>query len=249
MEVKNYYSISVETGFYDRYKPLVEVTDVSAKTNRLVEDIFGNDYRLILCKRDHTSFYQTATCSKITKTGSCIIASALFGIGTVEAILDAGQVALGFFGGGFFSMGVSYFTPENKKPDLEVLISTCDAITEFSNAYETFKLHLDSGQVKELFEKFDLIKELFLDEEFKDFKGSDFKLFTETGKIFLMDAIIQVLGREENCVMDSWNRFEVKKPENTFFDEFLQMKEGIHSNEIADKLIEIFKIIIQARNL
>ena len=249
MEVKNYYSISIETGFYDRYRPLAKVTDVSAKTNRLVEDIFGNDYQLILCKRDRTGFYNTDECSKITKTVSCVVASGLFGIATVGAILDAGHLALGFFGGGVFSMSVSYFTPENKKPDLEVIISICDAITDFSNAYEKFKLNVDSCQVKGLFEKFDIIKGMFLDEEFKDFKGSDFKLFTETGKIFLMDAIVQALGREENCVMDSWNRFNIKKPGNYFFDEFLQLKERINSNEIADKFIEIFKIIIQSRNL
>lgn len=249
MEVKNYYSISIETGFSDRYRPLAEVTDVSAKTNRVVEDVFGSDYQRIISKVDRGSFYKTEECSKITKTVSCVIASGLFGIGTVEAILDAGQLALGFFGGGFLCMGVSYFTPENKKTDLEAVMSVCNAITDFSNAYETFKLNVDSSQVKGLFEKFDIIKELFLDEEFKDFKGSDFKLFTETGKIFLMDAIVQALGREENCVMDSWNRFDIKKPESYFFDQFLQLKERINPNEIADKMIEIFKVIIQSRNL
>lgn len=249
-QVTNYYSISVETGFYDGYRPLVQVNDVPLKTNRAVEDVFGNDYRIILGKNNQESFYKTEECSNITKAITCVVASGLIATGTIGAIFNASKLALGSFGGGFFCMGVSYFTPENKISDRELIMSVCDAITEFSNTYEAFKLNSDSSQVTGIFEKFDKIKELFLDEEFKDFKGSDFKLFTETGKIFLMDAIVQALGDGDDPVIDdSWNRFGLKKPENSFFDEYLYMKGSIKSNEIAEKLIENFKIIIQARNL
>lgn len=226
------------------------------------EDIFGELYIDVKNRRQEMGTLKN--CITTVTLGSAVV----FIVPITAAFLFPGQNyisllgALPFIKGALATFGVGTTllttTHENawqSKNDTTALIF--ERITEFVNVFDNFKKEPERTSVKELFDKFDGISELMRFPYSKHFdEGDDFDLLSGTGKLFLMDAVVNLIPKnidllnewtstlettKDSGFSEPWRRFEIENPDMNAYTDYFKQCEDFDSVNLDNQMIQAFK--------
>lgn len=232
--------------------------------------IFGNDYTLMKDiserSKDKMRHYNIVAISSLGL-------SIPFGIITTVLAYYQNPLGVGISGGMTLAsvlVGGAFRFRTQIREDFATkeqgIIDICDAISEFSNVLLEFKENPDSKNIALLFQKFSRIEvQLNLHEGLVT--GEDLKLFTATGKLFLMDAVVKILKNVNkddllanqwetllNSISDTteaqfecepWESCKILNPGLDSYHHFFDIRDEINSVELDVKIISIFKKILE----
>lgn len=250
------------------------VPDTTEKASEKAAEIFGQNYIALSVRTEMGKKYIDlqrnggmagfAGCGLIA-----IVLSVLTCSGTIPACIGGCCTGCsGCMAGTVYGLSCnSKFDPTYQTADI---LKMCDLIAQFSVAFASFKNDPQEEKIKSLFIEFDKFNELLSSrncpsirwtwEEHQDrFKGIDLTLFRSTGRLFLMDAIAEVLRSKDqegeiplqwdrmlsspitSHYVEPWYSLGIPNPSPYDYQLYGYLRDRIDSLELVDKMIEIFQ--------
>lgn len=228
------------------------VIEKSEKTQNVAIQLFGN-----LSAELNEKILNYKRISDRSIAAGCLTTFAGFTPGFVANYLDYRIGLVGSACSLFFIYPFIKYSDANFKwaKKAQSLSDKWESIKEFHECFEKFKLDPQEYKVKGLFEHFSIIGCINMQES-EFVAEDDSKFFDSLGKLFLMDAVADVLLEKnqhskiatlwnERSKTELWYSIGTSTPEAEAYGEFDNLRGHIESIEIADRIVGIYKNAIE----
>lgn len=253
--------------------PLYEaLPDTMGKASQKAVEIFGQNYTALWVRTEKGKKYIDLQ-SKGGIIGCLGCTSTLIiTVGTIAGIIPSalGWCCTGFSSfTGFSGFCLGFNSRIGPTYRTNYVLKMCDSIAQFSDALTSFKNDPQEDNIKPLFVEFDKFSELLYSQDGPVrwfWKGNpleiDLKLLKSTDKLFLMDALVEILKEvDQNAdiilqwdkmltssitsgYMEPWHSLGIPNPSHDAYKRFGYLRDRVNFFKLVDVWIELFQKIL-----